>query len=185
MGDDGMMAEKAQDALAATPAEGAKAPTVPAAMTPAASAPAPAKKSAVPDAANFRVLEEAARAYLDDDEWAKIDRAYHFAADYHRDQRRRSGEPYINHPVEVALILCKDLHMDEDTICAALLHDTVEDTPATLTQISDLFGETVAELVDGVTKLTSIKVTSMDEKQALNLRKMFLAMSKDIRVVII
>ena len=90
MGDDGMMAEKAQDALAATPAEGAKAPTVPAAMTPAASAPAPAKKSAVPDAANFRVLEEAARAYLDDDEWAKIDRAYHFAADYHRDQRRRS-----------------------------------------------------------------------------------------------
>lgn len=185
MGDDGMMAEKAQDALAATPAEGAKAPTVPAAMTPAASAPAPAKKSAVPDAANFRVLEEAARAHLDDDEWAKIDRAYHFAADYHRDQRRRSGEPYINHPVEVALILCKDLHMDEDTICAALLHDTVEDTPATLTQISDLFGETVAELVDGVTKLTSIKVTSMDEKQALNLRKMFLAMSKDIRVVII
>ena len=185
MGDDGMMAEKAQDALAATPAEGAKAPTVPAAMTPAASAPAPAKKSAVPDAANFRVLEEAARAYLDDDEWAKDDRAYHFAADYHRDQRRRSGEPYINHPVEVALILCKDLHMDEDTICAALLHDTVEDTPATLTQISDLFGETVAELVDGVTKLTSIKVTSMDEKQALNLRKMFLAMSKDIRVVII
>ena len=185
MGDDGMMAEKAQDALAATPAEGAKAPTVPAAMTPAASAPAPAKKSAVPDAANFRVLEEAVRAYLDDDEWAKIDRAYHFAADYHRDQRRRSGEPYINHPVEVALILCKDLHMDEDTICAALLHDTVEDTPATLTQISDLFGETVAELVDGVTKLTSIKVTSMDEKQALNLRKMFLAMSKDIRVVII
>jgi GTP pyrophosphokinase len=185
MGDNGMMAEKAQDALAATPAEGAKPPTVPAAMTPAASAPAPAKKSAVPDAANFRVLEEAARAYLDDDEWAKIDRAYHFAADYHRDQRRRSGEPYINHPVEVALILCKDLHMDEDTICAALLHDTVEDTPATLTQISDLFGETVAELVDGVTKLTSIKVTSMDEKQALNLRKMFLAMSKDIRVVII
>ena len=155
MGDDGMMAEKAQDALAATPAEGAKAPTVPAAMTPAASAPAPAKKSAVPDAANFRVLEEAARAYLDDDEWAKIDRAYHFAADYHRDQRRRSGEPYINHPVEVALILCKDLHMDEDTICAALLHDTVEDTPATLTQISDLFGETVAELVDGVTKVSS------------------------------
>ncbi|MEE8675186.1 MAG: HD domain-containing protein, partial [Tractidigestivibacter scatoligenes] len=193
MGDDGTMAEKAQDALVATPAEGAKAPVpageaspapvgpaapvapavpVEAPAAPAAPTPVPAKKPAVPDAANFRVLEEAARAYLDDEEWAKIDRAYHFAADYHRDQRRRSGEPYINHPVEVALILCKDLHMDEDTICAALLHDTVEDTPATLTQISDLFGETVAELVDGVTKLTSIKVTSMDEKQALNLRKM-------------
>ena len=66
--------------------------------------------------------------------------------------------------------------MDEDTICAALLHDTVEDTPATLDQITDLFGPEVSELVDGVTKLTSIEVTSMDEKQALNLRKMFLAM---------
>ena len=212
MGDDGMMAEKAQDAMAMAPAGGASAsapidaasamsvasaehvttaapaPAAPAPAAPAPAAPAPAapaKKPVIPDAANFRVLEEAARAYLDDEEWAKIDRAYHFAADYHRDQRRRSGEPYINHPVEVALILCKDLHMDEDTICAALLHDTVEDTPATLAQISDLFGETVAELVDGVTKLTSIKVTSMDEKQALNLRKMFLAMSKDIRVVII
>lgn len=181
MGDDGTMAEKAQDALAAAQT----VPTAPAAPAASAPTPAPAKKPAIPDAANFRVLEEAARAYLNDEEWAKIDRAYHFAADYHRDQRRRSGEPYINHPVEVALILCKDLHMDEDTICAALLHDTVEDTPATLSQISSLFGETVAELVDGVTKLTSIKVTSMDEKQALNLRKMFLAMSKDIRVVII
>ena len=176
MGDDGMMAEKAQDAMAMAPAGGASAsapinaaspapaaPVAPAehvttkAPAPAAPAPvAPAKKPVIPDAANFRVLEEAARAYLDDEEWAKIDRAYHFAADYHRDQRRRSGEPYINHPVEVALILCKDLHMDEDTICAALLHDTVEDTPATLSQISSLFGETVAELVDGVTKLTSL-----------------------------
>ncbi len=75
--------------------------------------------------------------------------------------------------------------MDEDTICAALLHDTVEDTSATLTELKNLFGEQVAELVDGVTKLTSIEISSMDEKQALNLRKMFLAMSKDIRVVII
>ena len=116
---------------------------------------------------------------------AKVDEAYRFAAEFHRDQRRRSGEPYINHPVEVALILAHDLHMDEDVICAALLHDTVEDTPATLADLSELFGETVAELVDGVTKLTSIEVDSMDAKQALNLRKMFLAMSRDIRVVII
>ena len=116
---------------------------------------------------------------------AKVDEAYRFAAEFHRDQRRRSGEPYINHPVEVALILAHDLHMDEDVICAALLHDTVEDTPATLSDLSELFGETVAELVDGVTKLTSIEVDSMDAKQALNLRKMFLAMSRDIRVVII
>ena len=148
-------------------------------------APAPRKSSGVPDAANHRLLEEACAAYLGKEECAKVAKAYRFAAEFHRDQRRRSGEPYINHPVEVALILANDLHMDEDTICAALLHDTVEDTPATLDQVAELFGPTVAELVDGVTKLTSIEVTSMDEKQALNLRKMFLAMSKDIRVVII
>ncbi len=148
-------------------------------------APAPRKSPGVPDAANHRLLEEACAAYLGKEECAKVAKAYRFAAEFHRDQRRRSGEPYINHPVEVALILADDLHMDEDTICAALLHDTVEDTPATLDQVAELFGPTVAELVDGVTKLTSIEVTSMDEKQALNLRKMFLAMSKDIRVVII
>ena len=145
---------------------------------------AKAKKSA-PDAANFRLLQSACAAYLDEEGCEKVDRAYRFAAEFHRDQRRRSGEPYINHPVEVALILAHDLRMDEDTICAALLHDTVEDTPATKDQIAELFGPTVADLVDGVTKLTSIQVSSMDAKQAWNLRKMFLAMSRDIRVVII
>lgn len=115
----------------------------------------------------------------------KLVSAYEFASEYHKKQRRRSGEPYINHFVEVALILAKDLRMDEDPICAALLHDTVEDTSATLRDLRDRFGTAVAELVDGVTKLTSIEVTSIDEKQALNLRKMFLAMSKDIRVIII
>ena len=142
-------------------------------------------KKAVPDAANFRLLQSACAAYLDDEGCEKVDRAYRFAAEFHRDQRRRSGEPYINHPVEVALILAHDLRMDEDTICAALLHDTVEDTPATKDQVAELFGPTVADLVDGVTKLTSIQVSSMDAKQAWNLRKMFLAMSRDIRVVII
>lgn len=144
-----------------------------------------ASKKAPPDAANFRLLEAACADYLDEEGCEKVERAYRFAADYHRDQRRRSGEPYINHPVEVALILAHDLRMDEDTICAALLHDIVEDTPATLDQVTELFGQTVCDLVDGVTKLTSIEVTSMDEKQAWNLRKMFLAMSQDIRVVII
>ncbi len=155
----------------------------------AAAADAPAKPKPTvkqpPAAANFRLLEQACRTYMDKEGLEKIGRAYRFAADYHRDQRRRSGEPYINHPVEVALILAKDLRMDEDTICAALLHDTVEDTSATLDQLKGLYGETVADLVDGVTKLTSVKVASMDEKQAWNLRKMFLAMSHDIRVVII
>lgn len=158
----------------------------PAQAAPTAAAPAPAKpKKSVPEAANFRLLQSACEAYLDEEGRSKVDRAYRFAADYHRDQRRRSGEPYINHPVEVALILAHDLRMDEDTICAALLHDTVEDTPATKDELVDLFGETVGDLVDGVTKLTSIQVSSMDAKQAWNLRKMFLAMSRDIRVVII
>ena len=151
-------------------------------------APSAAHKPTVrqpPAAANFRLLESACKSYMDAEGVEKVERAYRFAADYHRDQRRRSGEPYINHPVEVALILAKDLRMDEDTICAALLHDTVEDTSATLEQLKGLFGETVADLVDGVTKLTSVKVATMDEKQAWNLRKMFLAMSHDIRVVII
>ena len=151
---------------------------------PAAPAPKPTIKQP-PAAANFRLLESACKSYMDADSIDKVARAYRFAADYHRDQRRRSGEPYINHPVEVALILAKDLRMDEDTICAALLHDTVEDTSASLDQLKGLFGETVADLVDGVTKLTNVKVASMDEKQAWNLRKMFLAMSHDIRVVII
>lgn len=134
---------------------------------------------------DYPLLRKTCSRYLAPDEMAKVDEAYRFAAEFHKNQKRRSGEAYINHPVEVALILAHDLHMDEDVICAALLHDTVEDTPATLAGLKDLFGETVAELVDGVTKLTSIEVDSMDAKQALNLRKMFLAMSRDIRVVII
>ena len=134
---------------------------------------------------DYPLLRKTCSRYLAPDEMAKVDEAYRVAAEFHKNQKRRSGEAYINHPVEVALILAHDLHMDEDVICAALLHDTVEDTPATLADLKDLFGETVAELVDGVTKLTSIEVDSMDAKQALNLRKMFLAMSRDIRVVII
>ena len=138
-----------------------------------------------PEADSYPKLEAICERYLLPEEMAKVESAYEFAARYHANQRRRSGEPYINHPVEVALILADDLQMDEDVICAALLHDTVEDTTATLADLAARYGETVAELVDGVTQLTSIEVDSMDEKQALNLRKMFLAMSKDIRVVII
>ena len=143
------------------------------------------KPASVPGADNYRVLKNTCASYLDADALAKIEEAYRFAAEYHRDQRRRSGEPYINHPVEVAIILAGDLHMDEDTICAALLHDTVEDTDATMDELVSRFGQTVADLVDGVTKLTQVNVSSIDEKQAMNLRKMFLGMSRDIRVVII
>ena len=143
------------------------------------------RRADIPGADNWRLLQSAAGSYLDRESQDKVEQAYWFAAESHKDQRRRSGEPYINHPVEVGLILAQDLHMDADTICAALLHDTVEDTSVSLDDLTDRFGSTVAELVDGVTKLTNIQVSNMDEKQALNLRKMVLAMSKDIRVVII
>ena len=133
---------------------------------------------------SYDKLERLCLKYMNEDDFSMVEQAYCFAAEKHCNQKRRSGEMYINHPVEVAIILA-DLKMDCDVVCAALLHDTVEDTETSLTDVSGLFGETVAELVDGVTKLTNIEVDSMDEKQALNLRKMFLAMSRDIRVVIV
>ena len=133
---------------------------------------------------NYDKLAQLCEKYMSEADDAKMEHAYCFAAEKHANQRRRSGEPYINHPVEVAIILA-ELKMDCDVVCAALLHDTVEDTEVSLADVRTLFGETVSELVDGVTKLTNIEVDSMDEKQALNLRKMFLAMSKDIRVIIV
>ncbi len=134
---------------------------------------------------NFPDLEKAAREYLPPEAVDKVCQAYHYAARQHAGIKRKSGEPYICHPVEVALILAENLHADTDTLCAGLLHDTVEDTSTTLQNITDMFGPNVAELVDGVTKLTNIEVSSLTEQQALNLRKMFLAMAKDIRVVVI
>ena len=134
---------------------------------------------------NFPTLVEAASAYLPPEDVERVRKAYRFALEHHRGQKRKSGEPYINHPVEVAIILAQNLRSDVDTLCAGLLHDTVEDTDASLDELAELFGPQVAELVDGVTKLTNISVKSLSESQALNLRKMFLAMAKDIRVIII
>ena len=113
-----------------------------------------------------------------------IGRAYDVAEEMHRSQLRKSGEPYLIHPMAVAEILA-DLGMDEETIVAGLLHDVVEDTEYTEKQLVADFGEEVGLLVDGVTKLGSLKFQSKEERQAENLRKMFLAMSKDIRVLII
>ena len=113
-----------------------------------------------------------------------IKRAYKKAEGYHEGQLRKSGEPYLVHPVEVAIILA-ELGMDESTIVAGLLHDTVEDTSYSVDELKADFGEEVALLVDGVTKLGNIVYESKEERQAENLRKMFLAMSKDIRVLII
>ena len=113
-----------------------------------------------------------------------IGRAYDVAEEMHRGQLRKSGEPYLIHPMAVAEILA-DLGMDEETIIAGLLHDVVEDTPYTSEELASDFGDEVELLVDGVTKLGSLKFESKEERQAENLRKMFLAMSKDIRVLII
>ena len=113
-----------------------------------------------------------------------IAHAYDVAEEMHRGQLRKSGEPYLIHPMAVAEILA-DLGMDEETIVAGLLHDVVEDTSYTEEELIVDFGEDVAMLVDGVTKLASLKFESKEERQAENLRKMFLAMSKDIRVLII
>ncbi len=110
--------------------------------------------------------------------------AFEFAAHHHSTQRRLSGDQFITHPVGVAKI-CLELGLDTETICAALLHDTVEDTSATLEEIEDLFGERISGLVDGVTKLTEVSFESRDERQAENYRKMMVAMASDIRVILI
>jgi GTP pyrophosphokinase len=113
-----------------------------------------------------------------------VKKAYVFSAKVHQGQTRRSGEPYLVHPVEVAGILA-DMHLDIPSIVAGILHDTVEDTVATLEEIEQLFGAEVRKLVDGVTKLGKIKFSSNVEKQAENFRKMVLAMAQDIRVILI
>ena len=125
----------------------------------------------------------------EDQSTAPIDRrrlldAFVFACEHHADQRRKSGEDFIVHPVGVAKI-CAGMRLDTETLCAALLHDTVEDTTASLEEVRDGFGEEVAGLVDGVTKLTGIVFQSRDEAQAENYRKMLVAMATDIRVILI
>ena len=113
-----------------------------------------------------------------------IRKAYEYASKYHENQLRRSGEPYMIHPVNVAGIL-SELGLDDETICAALLHDVVEDTPVTNEDLVREFGETIANMVAGVTKLGTLRYTTQEEQQVENYRKMFLAMGKDIRVILI
>jgi GTP diphosphokinase / guanosine-3',5'-bis(diphosphate) 3'-diphosphatase len=114
----------------------------------------------------------------------KVARAFEFACDHHGDQKRYSGDEFITHPVGVAQI-CAGMRLDTDTLCAALLHDTVEDTSATLDEVREEFGEEIALLVDGVTKLTGMNFESRDERQAENYRKMMVAMATDVRVILI
>lgn len=113
-----------------------------------------------------------------------IYKAYNYAQEMHEGQLRHSGEPYLNHPVSVAAILIEE-RFDDSTIIAALLHDTIENTRATYENISEIFGHEVANLVDGVTKLTNLQLISTGSRQGENFRKLFLAMSKDLRVLLI
>jgi GTP diphosphokinase / guanosine-3',5'-bis(diphosphate) 3'-diphosphatase len=113
-----------------------------------------------------------------------VERAFDFACDRHADQLRYSGDEFITHPVGVAQV-CAGMRLDTATLCAALLHDTVEDTSASLDEIRDGFGEEIAQLVDGVTKLTGMTFESRDERQAENYRKMMVAMATDVRVILI
>ena len=131
------------------------------------------------------MLESGLKQYMPDADFNLLEKAYHMADDKHKGQKRRSGEEYIIHPLCVAIILT-NLHMDLETIIAGILHDIVEDTEYTLLDVKKDFSETIAEIVDGVTKLTELNIANDKvEQQAENLRHMFLAMSNDIRVIIV
>lgn len=129
-------------------------------------------------------LVEQVKAYDPDTDEDLLNRAYVYAMKMHGSQKRASGDPYFSHPLEVAGILT-EMRLDDASIATALLHDTLEDTAATYEEIRDLFGEEVAKLVDGVTKLTRIELQSVEHKQAENFRKLVLAMSEDMRVLLV
>ena len=133
---------------------------------------------------HYASMMQAITRYAPSADLEVIQRAYEYADEKHKNQLRKSGEPYIIHPLAVAEIVA-EIGLDTDAITAALLHDCLEDTDASFEEISRMFGETVANLVEGVTKLTRVQYSTMEEQQMENLRKMFMAMSKDIRVILI
>ena len=130
------------------------------------------------------VLDSTLRSYLNPEQTNHVKRAYYFAEQAHFGQLRRSGEDYVTHPLAVAGILA-DMHMDHQSLMAAMLHDVIEDTGIPKTAIGKQFGPTVAELVDGVSKLTQMEFETLEEKQAENFQKMALAMARDIRVILV
>jgi guanosine-3',5'-bis(diphosphate) 3'-pyrophosphohydrolase len=146
------------------------------------STPVPAGPESIPD--DVSALEAKLHDYLPAEQIATVRRAYLLGASAHAGQTRASGEPYITHPVAVASILA-DLRMDAETLCAAILHDALEDTPLEHKVLADAFGETVASLVEGVTKLDRLKFRDRQEAAAESFRKMLLAMSRDLRVILI
>ena len=133
----------------------------------------------------YQKLEDTIRSYNPGADFARIRASYEFARAHHGEQRRKSGEPYITHPLAVAQIVAEELHLDSESIEAALLHDVIEDTDATYEDVAKLTSPTVADLVEGVSKLTRIQYATKEDEQMENLRKMLIAMSKDIRVILI
>ena len=133
----------------------------------------------------YEHLVETVKSYNPAAGFDQIRAAYEFAAAHHAGQNRKDGSPFVTHPLAVAQIVAEELHLDTESIVAALLHDTIEDTTATHEEISHLFSPTVADLVEGVSKLTRVHYTSKEEEQMENLRKMLMAMAKDIRVILI
>ncbi|MBQ0796427.1 RelA/SpoT family protein [Zhongshania sp.] len=143
--------------------------------------PNPGKKE---PAGSIDALAKSLSDYLSAEQVNQVRRAYYYAEQAHEGQNRRSGEPYVTHPLAVATIL-SEMHMDAQSLMAAMLHDVIEDTNVTKQGLSDQFGDVVAELVDGVSKLTRIEFQSKAEQQAENFQKMALAMAKDIRVILV
>jgi guanosine-3',5'-bis(diphosphate) 3'-pyrophosphohydrolase len=129
-------------------------------------------------------LVERVQKYKPDANEALLNKAYVYAMQKHGQQKRASGDPYISHPLEVAAILT-DMHLDESTIAVALLHDTIEDTTATRAEIDELFGEDIGRLVEGLTKIKKLDLVTKKAKQAENLRKLLLAISDDVRVLLV
>src|SRR6188768_4480573 len=129
-------------------------------------------------------LVEKVQAYNPEADENLLNRAYVYAMQKHGEQKRASGDPYFNHPLEVASILT-DLKVDDATIAVALLHDTIEDTDATRAEIDQLFGSEIGAIVDGLTKIERLQLVTREEAQAENLRKLLLAISEDVRVLLV
>ena len=134
--------------------------------------------------ARYELLEQKVASYLPTADLSRLRAAYTCAAKQHNGQLRKDGSPFVSHPLAVADLVA-DLNLDMESVMAALLHDCIEDTDISHAEVARQFGETVADLVDGVTKLTRVQYTSKEEEQMENLRKMFMAMAKDIRVILI
>ena len=143
------------------------------------------KEHAAPFAnSSFAAFEQLIADYLPLEQSQRVRRAYYYSEQAHYGQTRRSGEPYVTHPLAVASILAR-MHMDAQSLMAALLHDVIEDTGVSKDDIGAQFGKEVAELVDGVSKLTHVEFDSVELRQAENFQKMTLAMAKDIRVILV